>query len=264
MWRGVVHGQMDPERKNLSCSVCQGRGGAAVQCASQGCFKAVHPFCAQGTRKWFLGDFVNSSGGLEFNLYCPTHYHEGPSALTSRTALAAGKSANTALLATPSRSAGKENQGPRPSADGLTDTPTSELGRSLSVDSTELQRTSSLRRSWSGSQAAGQSAQRKKRKRKRLVKQSAVSANSSKKAARSSAEEAEVEKARRLAKKQRRQQQRKMIGHLMDEEAELVRVPPASLLCCLSASRSFPLHLFRNILDLLSFDLSLRHEFVSL
>ena len=60
---------LDPDRRGLTCSVCHGRGGAAIQCAAAEpqCLEACHPFCA--LRAGFL---LREEDGV-FELFCRTH-----------------------------------------------------------------------------------------------------------------------------------------------------------------------------------------------
>ncbi|CAM9353548.1 unnamed protein product [Phaeothamnion confervicola] len=60
--------RLDPDRESLTCAVCLGHGGAAVQCAVPECLVAMHPFCARDTAGYLLEASEES-----YALYCKKH-----------------------------------------------------------------------------------------------------------------------------------------------------------------------------------------------
>ncbi|CAM9544701.1 unnamed protein product, partial [Discosporangium mesarthrocarpum] len=67
--RPLALSRLDPDRSRLTCSLCHGVGGAAVQCAHPPCYEALHPSCALGAG--FLLEVEGERGGFEMR--CRVH-----------------------------------------------------------------------------------------------------------------------------------------------------------------------------------------------
>jgi len=71
--------QLDTARADLVCSVCNGRGGAVLQCAEPTCVVGAHPYCARN-RGWSLLDdplHLCAAAG-DFPMLCSSHQHLCP------------------------------------------------------------------------------------------------------------------------------------------------------------------------------------------
>jgi len=65
-------GDLNPERKDLVCSICNRRGGACVQCEFDRCFDAFHPFCCYQNRTQMIIR-VAPNGSNVYEIYCRKH-----------------------------------------------------------------------------------------------------------------------------------------------------------------------------------------------
>lgn len=66
---------LDPDRINLFCDKCRGKGGAVIQCHYRSCYVACHPYCAMISGRWSLAIRESSSQSdcTRYEMYCAKH-----------------------------------------------------------------------------------------------------------------------------------------------------------------------------------------------
>mmetsp|Transcript_100366 Transcript_100366/g.287198 ORF Transcript_100366/g.287198 Transcript_100366/m.287198 type:complete len:1303 (-) Transcript_100366:2366-6274(-) len=68
--------KLNPDRAELVCAICNGKGGAVVQCSDTNCMQGVHPYCARvslSRAAWEMKEIETPSGGCDFLLRCAEH-----------------------------------------------------------------------------------------------------------------------------------------------------------------------------------------------